>query len=241
MGKSSRVRGRASVAAARRSRGSLGWYAAASAIVVLGVVLVAMSSSSSEDTPPVVGDHWHAAIGVNVCGTWQPDAPEFHERTGTVLQAGIHSHGDGLIHLHPYSSDEAGTRATLGRFFEFGGWDLSTSSISLWTGQRYDDGFLCDDEPTALRWSVNGEERTGDPSGYRPEQGDVIAIAILPEGDEIGEPPSAARLASPSDLAPGVTVEPPADDPSDAGTTVPDAGTTLPDAGTTAPSATTIP
>jgi hypothetical protein len=247
MGKASRTKGRASIAAARRSRGSLGWYAVAGVVVVLGVVLVAMSTGSSEDEPPRVGDHWHAALGVNVCGTWQPDAPEFHERIGTVLQAGIHSHGDGLIHLHPYSSDESGGRATVGRFFEYGGWSVSASSIRFWNG-TYDSDARCGDEPAHLRWTVNGDERTGDdPADYHPEQGDVIAIAILPDGQDIGEPPSAAALASPSDLAPSVSVVPPTGGSST--TAAPDAtattgaatDTTVAATATTTPSATTSP
>jgi hypothetical protein len=248
------VKGRGSVAAARRSRGSFAWYAVAGVIVLVGVVLVAMSTGGGADEPPKVGDHWHAAIGVNVCGTWQPDAPEFHERVGTVLQAGIHSHGDGLIHLHPYSSDEAGARATVGRFFGYGGWSVSSSSLQFWNGS-YDSDSRCGDEPAHLRWSVNGDERTGDdPGDYRPEQGDVIAIAILPDDQEIGEPPSAAALASPSDLAPSVSVEPPGSTTSAPGSTPTSAaptdttaagdagaGTTLPGSATTVPSGTTSP
>ena len=31
-----------------------------------------------------------------------------------------------------------------------------------------------------LRWSVNGEERTGNPADYRPKNQDQIMIAFLP-------------------------------------------------------------
>ena len=41
-----------------------------------------------------------------------PDLPEF-ERT-----VGIHTHGDGVIHIHPFSQLGVGANATLGRFFE---------------------------------------------------------------------------------------------------------------------------
>jgi hypothetical protein len=44
-----------------------------------------------------------------------------------------------------------------------------------------------------VRWSVNGRERKGDPSDYRPEDGDVIVFAFLPAGDEIPAPPEAAQ------------------------------------------------
>ncbi len=40
-----------------------------------------------------------------------------------------------------------------------------------------------------MRWSVNGEEKTGQPGDYVPNDRDVVAIAFLPEGVDIGTPP----------------------------------------------------
>ena len=57
-----------------------------------------------------ISDHWHAYLGVNVCGTWLPERAR-RSRTGRTkpsVRAGLHSHGDGLMHIHPFSSDEAG-------------------------------------------------------------------------------------------------------------------------------------
>ncbi len=88
---------------------------------------------AADDGPPYFNqDHWHVALGVNVCGQWLANPPEFETRSvrGNV-RAGIHSHGDGLIHLHPFSSDEAGERATLRTFLEFGGW-IDGDGLSLW-------------------------------------------------------------------------------------------------------------
>ena len=55
------------------------------AIVLLGSALVwfaADERKSDSDVPPVIGDHWHAAYGIYVCGEWQPDIPEFEATTG---------------------------------------------------------------------------------------------------------------------------------------------------------------
>jgi len=204
MGKASRQKRRSTVAAARRSRTNYGWYAATAAVVVLGIVLVVLSAADKEDpvAPFANDDHWHAALGINVCGTWQPNAPEFAQRFGSQLTAGIHSHGDGLVHIHPYTSDEAGERATLGRFFDNGGWDISEDSFSVWGGiERSNDGDDdCGGTEASVRWSVNGEEQTGDPGDYRPDNLDIVAIAFLPDDEEIGEPPSAATVTTPSDV-----------------------------------------
>jgi hypothetical protein len=148
------------------------------------------------DEPPVAhGDHWHAAFGVNVCGEWMDDVPEFHNRADTPDRAGLHSHGDGFVHVHPYADDEAGSHATLGRFVEYGGWELSEHAFRLWDGEDHRDGDECDGVPARVRWSVDGRERAGDPAAYPVQDGDVIALAFLPEGEPIGTPPSASRVA----------------------------------------------
>lgn len=149
---------------------------------------------------PKQGDHWHAALGVNVCGEWVSNPPEFEARFGTEQRAGLHSHGDGLIHIHPFADDEAGGQATVGRFFEYGGWILAEDRFKLWEGDGHQNGQTCPDGRVAnVRFEVNGEPRTGDPADVKPEDNDVVAIAFLPDGDVIGEPPSTANLANPVD------------------------------------------
>ena len=86
MGKSSRTKRRASVRTARKSRGNGVWYAAAALVVVAGIALIVISRDDSADAAPQKGDHWHAAFGVNVCGEWIPNAPEFEDAEG------IHTH-----------------------------------------------------------------------------------------------------------------------------------------------------
>src|SRR4029079_18385354 len=81
------------------------WNMTVSTVVVLGVLLVALSRNNDSlyGTPagavgPAISDHWHAAYGVNLCGVWQPAIPEWES------VAGLHTHGDGLFHIHPFTS-----------------------------------------------------------------------------------------------------------------------------------------
>ena len=188
MGKASRKKSHIKVKARRNS---MGFTTAIVAIVVLGVAGIALSRGSGEDSadaPGVkIGDHWHSAVGVNLCGTWQPNIPPYEAATG------IHSHGDGLIHLHPYSSAGAGKNAKVGLYFKQADDKISATELDV-GGQKFENGDICenlDNKPGEVRWSVNGVEQAGNPADYVPNDRDVVAIAFLPKDVEIGTPPSA--------------------------------------------------
>jgi hypothetical protein len=228
--KYNRARIRSRVRRPKRRGGSMMWSMITALIVVVGVALVVWSVSdrkASADTPPQIGDHWHAYLGVNVCGQWLPNAPEFAQRASEAgVSAGLHSHGDGLMHLHPHGSDETGNRATVGRYAEYGGWDLSSDSFTLWDGQEHKTGQKCgsgaDAKPAEVQWTVGrygkpwkGVPRTGDPADFKPKNGDIVAIYLLPKGAKLEEPPDAQQaLTSISDLGgdpvsgPGTSVPP---------------------------------
>ena len=96
-------------------------------IMLLGVALVAFAANdrkAEDDVPPVLGDHWHAAVGFYICGEFQPNLPEFESRVG------IHTHGDGVIHIHPSSAGGAGENATLGAFLEGAGVTLDDNELN---------------------------------------------------------------------------------------------------------------
>lgn len=187
MGKASRKKSPVKVNA---RRGGMGFTVAIVAIVVLGIAGIALSrGGGEEDAGPGVriGDHWHAAVGVNFCGTWQPSTPPYEAATG------IHSHGDGLIHLHPYSSAGAGKNGKVGLFFKQAGDKISATELDV-GGEKFKNGDTCENlenKPGQVRWSVNGQEQTGNPADYVPNDRDVVAIAFLPPDVEIGTPPSA--------------------------------------------------
>lgn len=208
MGKASRAKHRAAAAEpVRRNRTQQWWYLATTLIVVLGVFLIVLTKTdggggpAATDRPRVDFDHWHAAIGVNVCGDWLPNPPAFEVRAGSEVPAGINTHGDGLIHIRPAASDEAGAHATLGRFMRFGGWKATADSFRVWGDVAKKSGDECGGKAAKVRWSIDGKEQSGDPSKHELGDLEVIALALLPDGEKIGDPPSAAGLGAPDDVS----------------------------------------
>ena len=198
MGKASRKK-RPVKAKARKS--SLGFTVAVVLIVVVGVAGIALSRGGGDDaangTGVKIGDHWHATLGVNMCGTWQANLPQYEAATG------VHSHGDGFMHIHPFSAAGAGNNATLSLFYSQADEKIAGTELNV-GGEKRKNGDICenlDKKPGLVRWSVNGEEKTGNPGDYVPNDRDVVAIAFLPEGVEIGTPPAAASGSNPSDVA----------------------------------------
>jgi hypothetical protein len=222
MGKASRKKG--SVRVKPRKSGSMAFGVIITAIVIAGVAGIALSRSSgspANQSGPGIGDHWHAALGVNVCGSWKPNTPQYESPTG------IHSHGDGFIHMHPFSRAGANQNATVGLFLKQAGEKVSDREIKLADGTDMKNGEVCknlDNQKGKVRWSVNGKERTGDPAEFVAKDRDVVALAFLPDGTDIGTPPVARGGAVPSDV-PGaqpqvpITPTPPDSTPSPEATT----------------------
>jgi hypothetical protein len=189
----------------------------------------------SDPTNPMKPDtHWHAALGVYECDHWVGDdtgpgiwqwpfaTPEGAPARATdpTRYAGLHSHDDGVIHMEPVTPDEAGRNATLGRYFEFGGWQLSAGGFDFLDTQ-VKNGDDCAGAPGALTWQVARWDGTlgpqhytvksGNPADYKLYNGDVIVVAFLPEGRDpsaIGDPPSLVHLAAALGLVPVPTVPP---------------------------------
>jgi hypothetical protein len=211
-------------------------------IMVLGVALVAFAANdrkSETDVAPVLGDHWHAAVGFYICDQFEPDIAEFESRVG------IHTHGDGVIHIHPSSAGGAGENATLGEFLEGAGVQLTDTELTMGENTWKEGDQKCGDEDAELvvaQWK-DVESSESDPALIRRdfdsirfrEDGEGYTIAFVPEGTtDIPKPESAARLQ-----ALGA-----ADDPSATTTSAGATDTTAPGASTTVPTtapATTAP
>jgi hypothetical protein len=215
--KYSRARIRARVRRPKR-RGGAGWFYGALALIVVagivGIVLVRSSNNAAlvppqpgDPTTGAPGDHWHTALGVNVCGDWLPPAPAFEQIADNPnVRAGIHTHGDGFIHDHPFTTSEGGDHATFGRFLNYGGWSASSESVQLWTGpsgdtakKSWSNGDKCPPgTPMAgrvgeVKWAIDcGKERTDNSSDYKLHDLQVLALAFLPKGVAIGTPPNAS-------------------------------------------------
>jgi hypothetical protein len=138
-------------------------------------------------------DFWTAALGVKVCGTWLANAPP------AGLDTGVHSHGDGLVYIHPFSPDEAEKNATLGLFLKRGIWKVTQDSLQVWDGTTHHNGDACPNGgPAELRWWVDGVEQHGDPGGLLPRDGQVIALSFDSDPAPPGPPPQATALHLPS-------------------------------------------
>ena len=102
---------------AQRGRLIIVASAAAGALALAAVAVLLFDAASSGDSGPRVNDHWHAPYEVIVCGQPQPPIEEFSHSSG------IHTHGDGIMHLHPLTAEGEGSGASVAKFFKnSGGW-----------------------------------------------------------------------------------------------------------------------
>ena len=208
-------------------------------IMLVGIALVAFAANdrkSEDDVPPALGDHWHAAIGIDICGEFQANTPEFES------DLGIHTHGDGVIHIHPFSANGAGENATLGAYLEAAGIELTDTSLTIGDETWEEGDQKCGDEDAELvvaQWK-DVESTDEAPALIRrdfddirfSDDGEGYTIAFVPEGTtDIPKPESAAQLA-----ALGAADDPTATTDSDGNapddqsvtTSVPGADTTVP-------------
>ncbi len=165
---SKKVQRAARAAAASRGTGErreLGFPLALAAVVVLGVALVffARSSRAPASAPRVGDDHWHAAYAVYDCDRFLPAF------TSAADPDGIHSHQDGVIHIHPWNSSASGTDARLDVFFEAMGARVSDDEISGPGIGVLEAGSDCNGEPTVIRAVRFERIAEGDPAGGEPE------------------------------------------------------------------------
>ena len=192
-------------------------------VVVLGLLTIVYARQSRPDPgsfPPQVGDHWHAAYGMYVCDGWLPKLSGNQEETvldastgsETLVNAdfaatGIHSHDDGVIHYHPYSSKSVGKRARLGIFLDVYDVELNTDRLALPESQGGDvynvDDYQCngkDVEIKVVAWDSytdtgKGTTNITDLADVKiTNDGMVFAIAVVPVGTEVSMPPWAAEL-----------------------------------------------
>ena len=170
------------------------------------VGLLATQRTSVLGIAPEAGkDHWHSAFAVAACGEALPATQDPQHGDG------IHAHADGLIHIHPTSSQAAGPNATLGNY-------LSTVGANLTDG-RYEPGpgevsnvldvtEGCDGEPAVLQLAVWPKGKfdsdptivTSNLADYRfEEDGQAITLALAPAGSEIPISPVADNVNNPGD------------------------------------------
>lgn len=200
------------------------WLFAAAVLVIvaLGVGIVLFARDKNEGagdntTSPKANlqdgepfDHWHAAFAINVCGTeLQP------LQDGATDPLGIHTHADGLIHIHPFTRSASGERATMKKYFGQVGLTVQDTGFQLPDGMTTEDGgttvkegtTTCGGEPGELvmaHWidattaadSEPDDIIRGDFGNIRfEEDGAAFTLAFVPEGStDIAAPSTAAEI-----------------------------------------------
>ena len=205
----SRARLRAKARRPRKRGGSLGWGLGIAIVLVLGVGAIVVSrAATSYPAGQGPNDHWHAAFGANVCGQWVPNPAQFlTQHDNPSLQAGIHTHNDGIIHFEPYfgpnAADDA-AHATVGRWFKYGGWQLNTTSFNF-NGVSKKNGDTCPAtagkkaQKGVVTWAVNKKEHSGNLGDFAPNNGDSVVLAFLPAGRNAASPRRPAVEEEPSE------------------------------------------
>lgn len=236
-------------------------------IAVVGAALIVYSRASipNQNIPPTVEDHWHASYGFYACDEWLPDLQgnkEEKDSAGQLIsdgfrRTGIHSHNDGVIHWHPYSSSATGRNAKLGVFLDVYGIKLSDDKIEFPADQGgavYEEGVTkCTD---ADGKSVDGEivvyafDAYDTPDKYTTyitnfddvrlmQDGMAFSVVFAPAGSKPELPPSAASLPELGAVDGGTTGQTTSTVAGDS--TVPGESTTTVAGETTVPGATTVP
>lgn len=177
------------------------------AVLVLGLSLVIFASRNNEatadDTAPVANvDHWHTAYGIYVCDAFLDPLPSQTDPEG------IHSHADGVIHIHPYLSSSAGKNATLGVFADAVGIDLSDDKIEVPGVGTFTNGDDCNGKEATWKVAVWADENSDTPTIVTEDFSKIhfdndrmlMTIAFVPEGTEIPKPPSVEQLDKLTDV-----------------------------------------
>jgi hypothetical protein len=237
MGKASsskKVARAAKVANRPGAKRSYAWPLAIGAVILVGVLLVVLSfgGGGSSDLVPRVGDHWHAAYGIYDCDNFLAPLTDL----GADVH-GIHTHGDGLMHIHPFDSSVSGKKAAIAALGADTGLQITDTSfndteakVSRKTGDTCGSGktgtvklFVWDSLAVKTPRVI-----TKDIAKYSPRKDQTVwVLAFVPAGTTPPLPSSVANLQNPVDAAPSSST------PASTDTTAPASGTAT--TATTAP------
>lgn len=187
------------------------------AVLVIGVLLVIYARQSvpkHSNTSPSIDDHWHMAYGFQICSADNFVQLQGNKETPTdsffqqYAATGVHSHDDGVIHWHAFTSAAVGDRAVLGVFLDTYGVELTNDSLKFPDdqngGKEYVSGETkCGDETGHLEVHVwDHYNDTGDGTVYvsdfdqirLQDDGIALTIAFVPDGVDVVKPPWSADL-----------------------------------------------
>lgn len=142
---------------------------------ILGLLFFARSATGA----PRIGDHWHARYQFFACGEKQPNAAQW--------ESGVHTHADGIMHIHPFQTFEEGSGARMVKWFEYGGGHISNDEIQIpGSAKVFKNGDKCPDGTEGVlqvfvTTAENAtEQKLDDVSKYQPHDGDRIRIVFGP-------------------------------------------------------------
>lgn len=177
--------------------------------VPLDDVELAIESAALDRGLPAIGPipestHWHAAYVVRVCD----DVLDPFLSDADPL--GIHSHADGIMHVHPFFEESGYENATIGHFADAMGFSIRAGELILPSGEAWRDGDECNGVPGRVfvdKWSdpdPSGEviRHFEDLENLRYEaDGELYQIAFAPWDTPPVVPPTSSRLDEYSNLA----------------------------------------
>ena len=184
--------------------------------------------------------HIHNAYGIYICDKFAAPLAD-----GATDLHGIHTHQDGLMHIHPFDSSVSGRSAKLKAFGQQVGLKVTKTSIEF-PGEKKKNGDECPASADGKTKAGKGEMQywiyatpksekpdryTGDPNGIHFQPDETIVMAFVVPGTEITKPKSMASLSNPNAAEGGAPA------PSKGGPTSSLVQITAPGATTTAPAA----
>jgi len=152
----------------------------------------------------------------DVHGEFQPPPTDAQQ---DVL--GIHTHGDGLIHIHPFSDSAAGRKATLGLFLDQVGITMTNEQLVLPSGGTFTEGTTkCEGGKDGQLQVAKWDHASDAAAGKKPNQiftdgfdkirlgaSESFVIAFMPSGSTIpAKPDVQQRINNVSDLGTTTTV-----------------------------------
>lgn len=180
-----------------RGQMPVNWYASLIAICVVGLLLIGFSRyerthmAASSAGMPTKQTQWYAALGIDVCGTMEPNLPA--STNGSLT--GLTATGSGVLSIAPKGNSESGKNATLGKFVSgYRGLQLTSSTLQYPGKAAMTNGDVCPKgTPDAGKPGVvivdswpnpetksKGTETSGPPQDLLFSNGQLITMAFVP-------------------------------------------------------------
>jgi hypothetical protein len=135
-------------------------------------------------------------------------------------ELGIHTHGDGLMHIHPFKDSVAGRNAQLGVFLDQIGVSMTNESLALPDGQTFTEGTSkCEGDKDGVVQVAQWDHANEAAAGNKPNQiftsgfdkirlgaNQSFVIAFMPEGSTLKAKSDVEdRINKVTDLGPSTT------------------------------------